>query len=462
MTVQNSVDRTETGQKTGQKQEGGAAIRLNKEHQNYWLGKLKKRTYVSGGKVIQIPEWQCRFFYLNHEEWFNTGSANQAAASVLARDFYVSLIRHGWEATKAKFKPVSAPKDNLTVEEFSETYRDSLKRVEYPPRPHTAARYLSSLKFICRQLRVTRIAGLTQEKVRKFIGDYLEQGGKDGRHEESIRVSCNSKLRNAGAVFSQQMLEQYKTVGLSLTNPIIGQKLRRIKLKSYSPMNRDLLNAIWRDAAKLRNGDPELPERTRIRTGGRKNKRPPGQKVKRWAEPDFHHPQSAPYVLLLLELGLGLRRHEADKAQWDWFNTDANGRHYIEVRATPYFTPKSKESRIIPVEKLLYEAIQATRDEVSPFIVPGRLPKRYERGKEPKNIVYRCDKDHRALAIWLRKHGIEDEKPCHLLRKEFGSYVATAFGLFHAQRMLGHSSPAVTEAFYAGLTSLPELKHAQI
>ena len=43
------------------------------------------------------------------------------------------------------------------------------------------------------------------------------------------------------------------------------------------------------------------------------------------------------------------------------------------------------------------------------------------------------------------------------MRKEFGSYVATSFSLFHAQKLLGHSSPNVTSDDYAGLTALPEL-----
>jgi integrase len=111
------------------------------------------------------------------------------------------------------------------------------------------------------------------------------------------------------------------------------------------------------------------------------------------------------------------------------------------------------------VEPLLYEAIQATRTHAGAWVVPGPAPKRYQPGKEPKNIVYRCDPAHRTLAMWLRQRGIADDKPCHLLRKEFGSYVATSFGLFHAQKFLGHSSPDVTSSYYAGLTELPELKH---
>lgn len=55
---------------------------------------------------------------------------------------------------------------------------------------------------------------------------------------------------------------------------------------------------------------------------------------------------------------------------------------------------------------------------------------------------------------------MKDSIPCHRLRKEFGSAVTTTFGLFAAQKILGHSSPLVTEAHYAGLTNLPLLEQA--
>ena len=249
------------------------------------------------------------------------------------------------------------------------------------------------------------------------------------------------------------MLAEYVRAGLVCANPFAGQKLRRIPIKPYSPLRGDALPSLWREAVKLRDGDlTATPTAPRIKNTPRK----------RWSNHDFRKPHKAAYVLLLLELGLGLRRHEADKAQWDWFHSDAEGRHFIEVKETPFFQPKSKERRVIPVEKTLFDAIHHSRDEVTPFIVPGRVPRKYEAGKTPKNLVYRCDLHHRVLAMWLRRQGIADGKPCHLLRKEFGSYVATTFGLFTAQRYLGHSSPVVTDAHYAGLTAMPELAHAKI
>ena len=52
--------------------------------------------------------------------------------------------------------------------------------------------------------------------------------------------------------------------------------------------------------------------------------------------------------------------------------------------------------------------------------------------------------------------------PLHRLRKQFGSEVATGFGLFAAQKLLGHSSPMVTAKYYAAQTELPALTHVRI
>ena len=92
------------------------------------------------------------------------------------------------------------------------------------------------------------------------------------------------------------------------------------------------------------------------------------------------------------------------------------------------------------------------------FVVDGLAPVARNPETDLKSVTYRCDQAHRTLVAWLRKMGVDDPKPCHRLRKEFGSFVSTTFGLFYAQKFLGHSSPNVTSDYYAGLTDFPELK----
>ncbi len=444
-TVQKGQNRTETGQKvSGQ---------LSKTNVSHWTSKLRKRSYLANGERIEIPNWQVRLFHSAREDWFNLGTPNKAAAAAKAREIYLFLQHSGWDATLAKYKPKVAPKSTLTIDDFEEVYRSAIKRVEYPPAPMTAERYLKDFKILCRAVNVRKIAELTPEKVREFTGKYREQAHGQSRDVESAKISCNAILRNAGALFSKQMVAEYSSLGLTVANPFLGQKLRRVKIRAYAPLNRELLKTICVNAAKLRDGDPDAqpPTKTEAQAGDSRT---------RWTDPDFRKPHPEAYTLFLLEFGLGLRRNEADKAQRDWLAVDtASGQAFLTVKQTPFFTPKSREARVIPISQALFSAL----DEMislhnSEFIVDGREPKNdYAEGKAPKNIVYRCDTHHRTLSLWLRKQGVADAKPCHLLRKEFGSYVATKFSLFHAQKVLGHSSPKVTSDYYASLTDMPAL-----
>lgn len=422
--------------------------KLPKTHQDYWQSRLRKRSYVSDGARVEIPAWQVRVWHLRREEWFNLETSNKAAAAIKARDIYLMLKSAGWDVTLGKYKPRGPQKDRQTIDGFIQLFRESILTLDDAPAQITAERYISSLLIIARHLKLTKLADLTPEAVKRFVCEYVALGKKLGRAENSIKNSCNAVLRNAAAMFSRRLIAEYSGRGLAVKNPFEGQKLRRVEIKGYTPLQPEVLNKIWAEAQLLRDGNPSAPT--------------PESSTGRWGPPDFKIPHPDAYLVLLLELGLGLRRNEADSAQWDWF-FEREGRYFLEVRETQFFRPKNKERRVIPVEKALHDALVAMRKQVSPFIVPGRLPKRLDDPKRAKKSrVYRCDRAHRVLTYWLRQRGIDDDKPCHLLRKEFGSYVATAFGLFHAQKMLGHSSPQVTEAFYAGLTNLPELKHAKV
>jgi integrase len=459
------VQKGESGTVVVQSQEATRPVsvpRLGRTHQDYWQKRLVKRSYESDGETITIQSWQVRIAHLGRREWFNLDCNNKTDAAVKARNIFLSLVSEGWEKSLARYKPAMVvARGDMTITEFSEFYREAVEKVEDPPSKPTLERYLKGLSFLCRAVHVRRVSGLTPEKIKEFRGNYLADGRREKRDPESVKVSCNAVLRNAGALFSKQMLAQYHAMGLQATNPFLGQKLRGVEIKPYSALLPEKLNLIWKDAGKLRDGDPDAPEIQKNK-GGRPKKgeqRKKAEKRKRWVMAhDFGPPHLAEYAILLLELGLGLRRNEADKAEKQWFWTDASGRHFITVKQTQFFTPKSKESRDIPVDGPLYDAIKAVMDgHVSPFVVPGPLPKQHSFKDSPKNLVYRLDRHHRNLTAWLRQRGINDDKPCHRLRKEFGSFVATSFGLFHAQRFLGHSSPAVTEAFYAALTNMPVL-----
>lgn len=427
--------------------------KLSKAHSDYWSRRLRQRTYKYGGKTCVIPLWQARVKSQKRDFWFNTNTPNKAAAAEKARDFWIFLKANGWEATLAKFVPKNEAKpdisEKLALASFCKLCQELRIQLQCPPRATTTAYYLLCLRSVCRKVKVNSIEKLTPEKVEEFKGLYRAEGRKAGRDESALEISLASTLRNAAAVFTEEMLGVLARQGLSLENVFKGRIGGSSVIPAYQPMRAELMDAIWRDAKLLRDGDPSS------KPVPKKRKRKRGERT----EPDFRKPQLASYAILLLELGCGLRRKEADLAEWDWLGTDDAGRHSIHIKATAHFTPKNRQSRYVPVEPMIYkELVELRAHYVSPFIVPGPL---LRAGEQRKRDHYRCDAAHAVLIKWLRLHGVTDQKPCHALRKEFGSHVATSHSLFAAQRLLGHSSPVVTDKYYAGLVQLPEIKIAK-
>src|SRR5262245_19137474 len=61
---------------------------------------------------------------------------------------------------------------------------------------------------------------------------------------------------------------------------------------------------------------------------------------------------------------------------------------------------------------------------------------------------YRCQETFQRATAWLREHGIQDDKPLHVLRKEFGSMTGASPDIHTPSRQLRHANLAPTAAFY--------------
>lgn len=416
--------------------------------------KKRKKDQSAGANVFHLYKQKGSGFYSmrimikGERRRFSTGKSSLRGAKATAKVIMADIQSRGFEeAVRIHSKHRDVVPQDPTIAEFSALYRAASSSFDRPPSRPTRERYIRSLERVAKLAKVSRVARLDAAAVESFKRKYIEDARDTGRNEESLRTTLNGILRNAAALFSSQALQSYRRAGVDLTNPFVGTQMKGIRLKSYSPLPRDLVGSIWKSAAKLRDGD--------------KKETPPEEGLRPRDTFDFREPHRDAYTLLLLELGLGLRRNEADKAEWGWFFDDAKGRRFIEVRETAFFLPKSKQSRVIPVEEALWTALQAVKSN-DRFVVDGPEPLPRDPEGELKSAVYRCDRAHRTLVAWLRKKGVDDPKPCHRLRKEFGSYVSTVFGLFHAQKFLGHSSPNVTAQYYAGLTELPSITPSQM
>ncbi|RXK53504.1 hypothetical protein ESB00_17580 [Oleiharenicola lentus] len=159
---------------------------------------------------------------------------------------------------------------------------------------------------------------------------------------------------------------------------------------------------------------------------------------------DLANEDSAMYCATLLALHAGLRREEIVHAKWDWFIDEPTGL-VVHVRPEDEFAPKFGLERKVKVSRWLHAELLRFKSKKEACILPD-----YARDHNV-DIVTR-------LVAWLKAHGVTAIKPIHELRKWFGSFFATEYSITTAQRQLGHSTPMVTNAHYAGINFHPALR----
>jgi integrase len=147
-------------------------------------------------------------------------------------------------------------------------------------------------------------------------------------------------------------------------------------------------------------------------------------------------PSKLSYLAAVLALQAGLRRDEIVHARWTWL--EPAGQPLIHVVEGPGFTPKHGRRRRIRISRWLFNELQKFKVPGSDYILAG------ERRLD-------VDIELDGLIAWLHGKGIKEEKAIHELRKWFGAFLAGYYTLTVAQRQLGHTTPLVTNDYYAGI-----------
>jgi integrase len=159
-------------------------------------------------------------------------------------------------------------------------------------------------------------------------------------------------------------------------------------------------------------------------------------------------------LLLLTDLLTGMRRGELGGLQWDdlaW-GEGKHGRIYVR-RSWDRVTTKGRKVRVLPIHPDLRPELEAAF-RAAPRGADGRPTEPYvfpaPRRGGMRNESWHTAKLVRSIA---KRAGITLPPGFvfHDLRKTFGTHVLRATGdLTAVQRLLGHSSPSVTEAVYIG------------
>lgn len=390
-----------------------------KTDSRFWRNRLFKRT---------TDEWQVQIGYAGRQERFPLKTANQDQAAVKSRDIYLSLLREGWEATLAKFKPWTVEAAKADSEVTVGDYITSAKAVSEVGAT-TFTSYERKFRFLVSQIMAVQgtkarhdyvhggsqkwrgevdavpLAKITPDEVARWRVRYVTEHGGNPLKENSARQTVASIIRNAKSLFSPKILQH---VGLELPKPLPFEgvtpgKTPRTRYKSK--INPALIVQLAHK--ELKQAQPEL------------------------------------FKIFLLAFGAGLRRGEIDRLTWKQFDWNKST---LSLEVTEYGdlkTDGSAEEIDISDDMLAYFKAQLA-ESTSPFVISSAVEV-----SQPKHWNhYRCDRHFKDLIDWLHDHHVEARNPLHTLRKEFGSLINQQFGIYAASAALRHSNINLTREYY--------------
>ena len=397
--------------------------RVGKNDARYWLPRLYRPVNDRG---IQSPHYAMQLQFKGHRLAFGLYTSNREAAARRAAGIYGDLLSLGVEETRARHRAKRSETEGIaTVGEYIAATRSVMS-----VRPVTFAGYARHLRQImgdiiaakvsrkakARQRRATRAAidatplsVITSEALQEWRLGFLARAQGDAQRERSAKTSCNSIIRQARSLFAPRVVKFLGSLRLPHPLPFAGVQFFPRESTRYI---------------------------SRIHAG----------ELLRTAQKKLAGKDHDGFLVILLALVAGLRRGEIDQLLWR--NVDLDGGRII-VDSSEFGRLKTPESHgEVDIDQHTVEILRGFRARASgKFVIEGgdavngssRLP--WTR--------YRCEAVFERTTWWLRRHGVEGEKPLHALRKECGSLVVSSHGIYAASRHLRHRDIGVTSAFYA-------------
>lgn len=234
----------------------------------------------------------------------------------------------------------------------------------------------------------------------KLLLDFKAAMVADLEDEEEIltaQISCDSFMRQARSVFSEEARRYYRHMRLPLPDLAEWFEVPLFGAKKYFEL--PSMETVMRVFAAL-----------------------PGLK-----KSDLNA-----WRAFMLCTHLGLRKSEAGFARWSWIEEPGP---VMKIREDGAFKPKHGHGRKIQLEPWVWTQLKEARASIDTIIC----------GEEHE----RTDQVFERLNVWLKSKGISATKPTHELRKLWFSYTAKVRGILAAQQQGGHSDPKVTSDSYA-------------
>jgi hypothetical protein len=391
----------------------------------YWRKRIFKPVYEGkDGRKITSPNYCAEIQHKGKRVRWSLGPALPEAAAIRARDLYLFLVASGWSATLAKYRPATLPVADPSLGDFIARVRKTADLS-----PTTLHDYIASLQRIVsdiaslsdcpakfgqgkghkrwlERIYAVKLSVLTPTAIQEWKRGFLRAAGPDPLSQRSARVSVNSYLRCARSLFSPQIL---KHIDLELPSPLPFSEVEfeaRQNVKYRSEF--DLSEVITAAVKELAEADPEA------------------------------------FKIFCLAVFAGLRRREIDLLPWSAFRWEEGT---LRIEATKHFSAKNEDSYAdVPLDEEVLALFRGygARATGAEFVIESSEPPRA--GLTYR--YYRSKKHFSRLIDWLRRHGVKSNKPLHCLRKEYGSQLCHAHGIYAASRGLRHSDIKITCAHY--------------
>lgn len=397
-----------------------------KTDSRYWASRITKPVNDRGE---ESPHYFMQLQFKGRRVSFGLRTGNKDAAARKARDIYADLLALGVDGTIAKHRPQKEekPPQTATVGEWI----DAAQKV-FARRPATFGGYARFLRLIVadilhvskskarfshgnqseyrRAVDAASLDILTVDAIQAWRIGFVKKAGRNPSKQRAARISANSIMRQARALFSKKKFLKF------LSDVIVPTPLPFDGCEFYPRENMHYSSKI------------DLGELMQAATSGLQG-----------ADPDA-------FKAFLLALGAGLRRGEIDKLLWRQVDFNAG---VIHIEATEAGDLKSSDSTgDVPIDETIVGLLRGFRATAKGrFVLDGSCEGETE--SRPWGNRYRCDDVFLRLNTWLRGHGVDTLKPLHTLRKEAGSIIATKSGIHAASLFLRHADIQVTAMHYA-------------
>jgi hypothetical protein len=204
-----------------------------KNNASYWERKVVFQSRNSRTYSVQIQ-------HAGRRAWIGLGTSNKGEAAALALRFYSELRANGWDDTLRRRPAIRAggKSVNVTIGEYIEA-----AAARSPIYPKTVQSYAQALRKIAgdiaqasgREKRdAVKLHALTPEKIEAWRIDFIRRKATDPLREKSARVSANSLILRARALFGPATLASVRDiVEIPEPAPFAGVKAEKVRVARY-------------------------------------------------------------------------------------------------------------------------------------------------------------------------------------------------------------------------------------